>query len=281
MNIRITADSTCDLNAEYLAKHSIVKVIPMRVTMGGVDYADGIDLQPDDIFRHVEAGGELPKTSAINMTEYREQFEAELKNCDAIIHFNIGDGFSSCHANALMAAEDLPVYVVNSQNLSSGISLLLAEAVEMIENGCDDPKAVFDHVCALREKVDASFILDRLDYLHKGGRCSMIAMLGANLLHLRPCIEVVEGKMIVGKKYRGSYERCLKQYVADRLKNPDAIRAKRVFVTHTGVAPETVKQVIEQVKSLKQFDEVMEVRAGCSITSHCGQNTLGVLFIKE
>lgn len=249
--------------------------------MGDKDYRDGIDIQPDDIFRHVDAGGELPKTSAINMMEYREKFEEELKNCDAIIHFNIGDGFSSCYANAVLAAENLPVYVVNSQNLSSGISLLLAEAVEMIENGCDDPKAVFDHVCALREKVDASFVLDRLDYLHKGGRCSMVAMLGANLLHLRPCIEVVDGKMIVGKKYRGSYERCLKQYVADRLKNPDAIRAKRVFVTHTGVAPEMAKQVIEQVKSLKQFDEVLEMRAGCSITSHCGQNTLGVLFIKE
>lgn len=281
MNIRITADSTCDLNAEYLAKHNIVSVIPLRVNIGDKDYRDGIDIQPDDIFRHVDAGGELPKTSAINMMEYREKFEEELKNCDAIIHFNIGDGFSSCHANAVLAAENLPVYVVNSQNLSSGISLLLAEAVEMIENGCDDPKAIVDHVCALREKVDASFILDRLDYLHKGGRCSMIAMLGANLLHLRPCIEVVDGKMIVGKKYRGSYERCLKQYIADQLKNPEAICAKRVFVTHTGVAPEMAKQVIEQVKSLKQFDEVLEMRAGCSITSHCGQNTLGVLFIKE
>lgn len=281
MNIRITADSTCDLNADYLAKHSIVSIIPLRVNMGDKDYKDGVDIQPDDIFRHVAAGGELPKTSAINMVEYREKFEAELKNCDAIIHFNISDGFSSCYANAVLAAEDLPVYVVNSQNLSSGIALLIAEAVDMIEGGCNDAKAVYDHVCALKEKVDASFILDELEYLHKGGRCSMIAMLGANLLHLRPCIEVVDGKMVVGKKYRGNYERCLKQYVADRLKNPDAVRAKRVFVTHTGVAPETAQQVIEQVKSLKQFDEVLEARAGCSITSHCGPNTLGVLFIKE
>lgn len=281
MNIRITADSTCDLNAEYLAEHSIVDIIPLRITMGGRDYIDGVDLKPEDIFHHVESGGELPKTSAVNMMEYREKFETLLKQCDAVIHFNIGDSFSSCYANAMMAAENLPVYVVNSQNLSTGIATLLTEAVDMIEAGCEDPKTIVDHVCALREKVDASFILNRLDYLHKGGRCSAVAMLGANMLHLRPCIEVVEGKMIVGKKFRGNYERCLKQYVADRMRNPETICGKRVFIAHTGVAPEMVKQVVTQVESIKHFDEVLEVSAGCSITSHCGENTVGVFFIRE
>ena len=280
MNIRITADSTCDLSPEYIAQHNIT-IIPLKINMGGRDYTDGVDLCPDDILRHVSNGGDLPKTSAINAAEYRERFEALLKECDAIIHFNIGSEFSSCHVNAVAAAEGLPVYCINSANLSSGIGLLLAEAVDRVEAGCEDPRQIVSHVETLIEKVDASFVLDRLDFIYKGGRCSMVAMLGANLLHLRPCIEVVNGKMIVGKKFRGAYERCLKQYVADRLRNPESVDAKRVFITHTGVAPALVAAVRAQVCSLKDFDEVLEVRAGCSITSHCGENTLGVLFIRK
>ena len=280
MKIRITADSTCDLSPEYIAQHG-VSIVPLTVSMGGKDYTDGADIAPDDIFRHVDAGGDLPKTAAVNVADYRAKFEALLRECDAIIHFNISADFSSCHEHAVAAAEGLPVYCVDSRNLSSGIALLLCEAVDMIEAGCDDPKAILDHVNGLIDKVDASFIIDRLDFLYKGGRCSMVAMLGANLLKLRPCIEVTGGKMVVGKKFRGTYERCLKQYVEDRLRNPDAVSAKRIFITHTGVTREqfelTKKLVLEHVP----FEEVLEVRAGCSITSHCGQGTLGVLFIRK
>lgn len=280
MTIRISADSTCDLSSEYIRDHGIT-VIPLAVSMGGRDYTDGVDIAPDDIFRHVDAGGELPKTAAVNTAAYRERFKAMLRECDAVIHFNISADFSSCHENALAAAEGLPVHCVDSRNLSSGIALLVCEAVDMIEAGCDDVQAVLGRVRGLIDRVDASFILDRLDYMYKGGRCSMVSVLGANLLKLKPCIEVVGGKMIVGKKFRGAYSRCLKQYVDDRLRDPDAVDGKRIFITHTGVSREDFELTKAAVLARKAFGEVMEVRAGCSITSHCGQGTLGILFIRR
>ena len=280
MKIRISADSTCDLSPEYIAGHHI-EIIPLTVTMGGRDYTDGADIVPDDIFRHVDAGGELPKTAAVNAAAYRKHFKEMLKDADAVIHFNISADFSSCHEQAVQAAEGLPVRCVDSRNLSSGIALLLCEAVDMVEAGCEDVDAILAHVESLVDKVDTSFILDRLDYLYKGGRCSMVAMLGANLLKLRPCIEVVGGKMVVGKKLRGTYERCLKQYVDDRLRDPGDVRPKRIFITHTGVTREQFEITQKQVLEHLSFDEVLEVRAGCSITSHCGQGTLGILFIRK
>ena len=280
MGIRITADSTCDLSPAYIAEHNIT-VIPLTVTMGGRDYTDGLDIAPDDIFRHVDAGGELPKTAAVNAEAYRERFQALLQDCDAIIHFNISADFSSCYEHAVAAAEGLHVYCVDSRNLSSGIALLLCEAVDMIEAGCQDPRVILSRLTGLIDKVDTSFIVNRLDFLYKGGRCSMVAMLGANVLKLKPCIEVVGGKMVVGKKFRGTYERCLKQYVDDRLRDPDTVDPKRIFITHTGVTREQFELTKAQVLSHMPFDEIIEVRAGCSITSHCGQGTLGVLFVRN
>ncbi len=280
MKIRISADSTCDLTAEYVRTHNIA-IIPLTVSMGGRDYTDGADIVPDDIFRHVDGGGDLPKTAAVNTETYRREFEELLKDADAVIHFNLSADFSSSYENALRAAEGLPVYCVDSRNLSSGIALLLCEAVDLIEGGEGNPKAVLEHVNGLIDKVDASFIIDRLDFLYKGGRCSMVAMLGANLLKLRPCIEVTGGKMVVGKKFRGTYERCLKQYVDDRLRNPDAVDPKRIFITHTGVTPEQAALVRSLLLERLPFEEIIECRAGCSITSHCGQGTLGVLFIRK
>ena len=280
MNIRITADSTCDLSPEYIEKHRIV-IIPLTVSMGGRDYTDGLDITPDDIFRSVDVGAELPKTAAVNISDYRARFKALLESCDAVIHFNISAEFSSCHEHAVAAAEGLPVYCVDSRNLSSGIALLVCEAVDMIEAGCGDPQAVLERVRSLIDRVDTSFILNRLDYMHKGGRCSAVAVLGANLLKLKPCIEVVNGGMIVGRKYRGTYSRCLRQYVEDRLRDPDAVESKRIFITHTGVSREDFELTRAAVLACKSFGEVLEVRAGCSITSHCGQGTLGILFIRK
>ena len=280
MRIRISADSTCDLTPEYIRDNQIT-IIPLTVSMGGKDYTDGADIAPDDIFRHVDAGGDLPKTAAVNVDAYRRAFKALLEDCEAVIHFNISAEFSSCHEHAVQAAQGLPVYCVDSRNLSSGIGLLLCEAVDMLKAGCEDPRAILAQLTNLVEKVDASFILNRLDYLYKGGRCSMVAMLGANVLKLKPCIEVVGGKMVVGKKFRGTYERCLKQYVDDRLRNPDAVNPKRVFITHTGVTREQFELTQRLVLERLPFKEVIECRAGCSITSHCGQATLGVLFVKK
>ena len=280
MKIKIMADSTCDLSPEYIAKHDI-QMIPLQVNLNGHDYVDGVDITPDDIFRAVAGGADLPKTSAINVEDYHKTFSEALKSCDAIVHFAISSEFSSCHANAVLASEGLPVYCVDSRNLSTGIAMLVCEAVEMVESGCEDAAAVAEHCKALIDKVDCSFIINRLDYLHKGGRCSMVAMLGANMLHLKPCIEVVDGKMIVGRKFRGSYDRCVKQYIEDRLHDPDALDAKRVFITHTGLSDDQIDIIRRIVESHKQFEDVREVRAGSTISCHCGENTMGLICMRK
>jgi len=280
MKIRFTADSTCDMSAEFREKYQ-VELIPLSVELNGKYYKDGVDIFPDDIITAVNQGANLPKTAALNVEEYKEVFTRVLKDCDAIIHFNISTGFSSCHQNARLAAEDLPVYCIDTRNLSSGSSLVIAEAADRLEQGMDIKQVVKELETIVVDKVDASFILDRLDYLYKGGRCSMVAMLGANVLRLKPCIEVVDGKMGVGKKYRGTYERCLKQYLADRMKDVDNISTKRVYLTHTGLAPEAIETIKKIVNETIPFEEVFENRAGSTITSHCGENTFGILMVRK
>ena len=281
MKIRIMTDSTCDLDRAYLEAHDVT-VIPLTVNLDGKAYPDdGVAITPDHIFEAVSGGSDLPKTSAINVEDYHRAFTEALKSCDAIIHFAISAEFSSCHANAVLASEGLPVYCVDSRNLSSGIGMLVAEAVDQVEAGCEDPAAIAAHCKALIDKVDCSFIINRLDYLHKGGRCSMVAMLGANMLHLKPCIEVVDGKMIVGRKFRGNYDRCVRQYVEDRLHDPDALDAKRIFITHTGLSADQVSAIRGYIQSRKQFDDIREVRAGSTISCHCGENTMGLIYLRH
>ena len=279
MKIRFSADSTCDMTPEFIARYQ-VKVIPLSVELDGKFYKDGLDITPDDIISRVNQSAALPKTSAINVDEYRQAFDELLKDADAVLHFDISSEFSSCWQNACIAAEGLPVYCIDSRNLSTGIAMLLAEAADRAEAGMA-PEAIVSELKELYNKVDVSFIVDRLDYLYKGGRCSMVAMLGANVLHLRPCIEVTDGKMVVGKKYRGTYERCLRQYLTDRLKDREALSEKRVFLTHTGLAPSALETIRAIVAEAIPFAEVYEVRAGCSITSHCGENTFGIILLRK
>ena len=281
MNIRVITDSTCDLDQAFLQAHNVT-VIPLTVNLDGRAYVDnGVDITPDHIFEAVADGSDLPKTSAINVEDYHKTFTEALKTCDAIIHFAISAEFSSCHANAVLASEGLPVYCVDSRNLSSGIGLLVAEAAEMVEAGCEDPEAVVAHCRAMIDKVDCSFIINRLDYLHKGGRCSMVAMLGANMLHLKPCIEVVDGRMIVGRKFRGSYDRCVRQYVEDRLHAPEALDSRRVCIVHTGLTDEQVAIIRSIVEAHKRFDDIREIRAGSTISCHCGENTMGLILFRK
>ena len=279
MKIRFSADSTCDMTPEFIARYQ-VKVIPLSVELDGKFYKDGLDITPDDIISRVNQSAALPKTSAINVDEYRQAFDELLKDADAVLHFDISSEFSSCWQNACIAAEGLPVYCIDSRNLSTGIAMLLAEAADRAEAGMA-PEAIVSELKELYDKVDVSFIVDRLDYLYKGGRCSALAMLGANVLHIRPCIEVKDGKMGVCRKYRGTYERCLRQYIADRMRNKDDVKPQRIFLTHTGVAPQAVEAVREMVLREVPFAEVYEVRAGCSITSHCGENTFGIIMYHE
>lgn len=279
MKIKITVDSTNDLTPELIEKYDIT-VMPLAVNMGDKLYRDMVDITPDDIYAHVNGGGALPKTSAVNAAEYGEMFEKYLKEYDAIIHINISSEMSTCHNSARMAAEGLPVYPIDSRNLSTGSALLALMACEKAAAG-EDAEKIAEELRAAVDKVDASFVVSRLDYLHKGGRCSAIAMLGANVLKLKPCIEVHDGKMGVAKKYRGNYNRCLDMYVKDRLTADANIDTKRIFITHSGVDQATIDQVRATVESCMKFDEILVTRAGCTISSHCGDGTLGILYMHK
>lgn len=280
MNIRITSDSTCDLSPDYLQAHR-VELLPLYTMKGGETFRDGVDIHPQDIFDHVAAGGDLCSTAANNVSDYQELFARLLPECDAIIHIDISADFSSCYQNACVAASELPnVYVVDSRNLSSGHGHIVCEAVNMAEEGKLSPQEIVDRLNELTSRVEASFLLDRLDYMVKGGRCSMVVALGANLLHLKPCIEVIDGKMKVVKKYRGSYEKCILNYVRDRLQNRDGLVYERIFITHTPVADGLVDKVRAAIQECAPFTDIIETQAGCTVSCHCGPGTLGILFIR-
>lgn len=280
MNIKITSDSTCDLSQE-LAEQYGISILPLAVAMGGRDYFDGVDITPSDIYRHVDAGGSLPQTAAINVARYQDFWETFSREYDAVIHLNISAEFSSCYQNACLAAEAYDnVFVVDSRNLSTGHGLLVLRAAELADAGMDAAQIVQ----VLRETVDkvsASFVPDRLEYLKKGGRCSSVAALGANLLKLKPCIEVKDGKMGVGKKYRGGFDKVLHEYVADHLEGRSDLDLEHVFVTHSGLDEALVQDVVRQVQALQPFRQVHITTAGCTISSHCGPGTLGVLFLTK
>lgn len=280
MKIKISSDSTCDLAKEFIEQNDI-GILPLVVVKDGESFRDGVDITPEVIFAHVNNGGALCSTSAANVNDYMELFEEYKKEYDAVIHINIGSGFSSSHQNACLAAEEFEnVYVVDSMNLSTGHGHIVAEAVKMVKEGME-AKAIYDALNELAPRVEASFVLDRLDYMVKGGRCSAVAALGASLLQLKPCIEVVNGKMGVCKKYRGSYEKALGSYVKDRLMDRDDIITERIYVTHTETPQDIVDKVKDLVKEYKQFDIMEETVAGCTVSCHCGPNTLGVLFIRK
>ena len=280
MNIRITSDSTCDLSPDYLRAHR-VELLPLYTMKGGETFRDGVNIHPQDIFDHVAAGGDLCSTAANNVSDYQELFARLLPECDAIIHIDISADFSSCYQNACVAASELPnVYVVDSRNLSSGHGHIVCEAVNMAEEGKLSPQEIVDRLNELTSRVEASFLIDRLDYMVKGGRCSMVAALGANLLHLKPCIEVIDGKMKVVKKYRGSYEKCILNYVKDRLQNRDGLVYDRIFITHTPVEDGLVDKVRAAIQECAPFTHIIETQAGCTVSCHCGPGTLGILFIR-
>lgn len=280
MNIKITADSTCDLSPELIEAHDI-DIIPLYIIKGGESFRDGVDITPSDIFAHVGGGGDICTTSAINVSDYAEKFAELSPKFDAVIHIDISAEFSACFQNAAMAAGKFEnVYAVDSRNLSSGSGHVVLEAAKMAKSGMD-PKEIVEKLKELTGRVEASFVIDKLDYLKKGGRCSSLAALGANLLNLKPCIEVKDGAMRVGKKYKGAFEKSLKKYVKERLEGRADIDPGRIFITHSGCGPEVVRSVREGIREYMEFDEIIETRAGCTVSSHCGPNTLGILFIRK
>jgi len=275
--IKITADSTCDLSPEILEAFNMT-LTPLHVLIDEEDFRDGVNIKPHDIFTYVGENGRTCTTAAINTYEYEEFFSQFASEYEAVIHINLGSDFSSCHQNAKIAAQSFQnVYVIDSQNLSTGSGHLVYEAALLAKQGLTAPEIVAE-VEALIPKINASFVIDRMDYLKKGGRCSSMEAFGATLLKIKPSIEVTNGKMAVGKKYRGNFESCLEKYIKDRLQQDSNIDKSRIFITHSMCPPETIEKVRDWIAQYTEFEEVIETSAGCTISAHCGPNTLGILY---
>ncbi len=282
MNIKISADSTCDLSRELVERYAI-GITPLYIIRDGQSLVDGVDITPDEIYDHVAGGGSMCSTAAVSVYDYVTFFRKELESCDAVVHFHISGEMSACYQNACIAAAEVgDVYPVDARSLSTGIGLLVLEAAELAREGKLTAQEIQQRMEQRREKLNVSFLVEQLDYLRKGGRCSSVAALGANVLSLRPCIQVKDGRMGVGKKYRGPYLKCLLQYVKERLEGRDDIDPHRIFITESGgMTAEEVARVEEAVRSYQPFEEVLHTRAGCTVSSHCGPRTLGILYFTK
>ena len=274
--IKISADSTCDLSPK-LREELDVASIPLSIIIDEDEiFKDGVDIGPADVFRFVD-GGSTCRTGAVNVFESQSHFKKLAEENDAVIHISLGSKFSSCYANATLAAEEFDnVYVVDSQNLSTGSGHLVCDAAAMAAQGVA-PEELKRRLEAVVPKVNASFVIDQLDYLAKGGRCSAVTAQGAKILKLKPCIEVRDGEMVVGRKFRGNFDKAITGYAKKRLET-EGIDPSRIFITHAGCAPETVDMIRDIVEESGKFQEIHITEAGCTISSHCGPNTLGVLF---
>lgn len=280
MRIKVTADSTCDLNKELLAANDIT-LTSLIVIKDEKEYYDGETIVPADIFDHVAAGGGLCSTAARSVGYYQDVFEKYASEYDGVVHISIGSGFSSSYQNACLAAEEFDnVRVIDSMSLSSGQGFVVLEAAKLAKT-CTSLDELESKLNAFVPRVEISFVLDRLDYMVKGGRCSAAAALGANLLNLKPCIEVKDGKLGVVKKYRGNYTKCLQSYIKDRLEGRDNLGRELVFVTSTPVSAEAYAAVMNSVASYGKFDSIIETTAGCTVSCHCGPGTLGIIFVRN
>ncbi|MBQ8427028.1 MAG: DegV family protein [Clostridia bacterium] len=278
MKIAISAESTIDLTKELIDKYQL-KLIPFNIQLGDKSGFDG-EITTDEIISFVNTNGVLPKTSAINEFQYSEHFESLLKDYDAVIHFSLSSELSLACANAKRAASQFKnVYIVDTQSLSTGIALLAIYAKKLVDEGLN-ANEIYEKVTARIPFVQASFELKRLDYLYKGGRCSGLTLFGANLLKIRPQILVENGRMIPGKKYRGNFVHVVKSYcqdVLDKFNTPDLSEA---FVTYTTASDEILDIAVNALKE-RGFENVHVTRAGGTITSHCGEDCLGILYIND
>lgn len=281
MKIKICADSTCDLSPELIQRYDI-GIMPLHVALGDGDFLDGVTIQPDDIYAYYAANKKLPRSGARSSEEYKEFFQSFLDNgCDAVVHYNISCDMSGSHDNATVAAKELNnVIVVDSRNLSTGTALLVLDACDMAAKGMT-AEQIAERSIKRVSAVRASFIIDKLEFLYKGGRCSSLAYLGANLLQINPVIEVKDGRMGIAAKPMGRYNRCIEKYAEFVRKQCAAPDKTRCFVTHTKMDDGLAEKVVELVRSWGIFDEILETTAGCTVTTHCGSNTIGILYIND
>ena len=279
--VKIISDSTCDLSKDLIEKYNIA-IIPLHILLGENEYEDGVDITPDEIYKWADKNKTTPKTSAPSVDTAERVMRQALEEADELVCFSISETMSSSGNVMKLVAEDMgvseKVFVVNSKNLSTGIGHLVIEAAVMAINGSSASEIV-ERIEDIIPKVRASFVVDTLTYLHRGGRCSGLAAMAGGVLKLHPRIDVVDGVMGAGRKYRGKLEKVIINYAEDL--EPDLKKAKkdRVFITHSGCDKEIVDTVRDFLTGLDVFDEILETRAGGVISSHCGPGTLGVLFI--
>ncbi|MBQ7978078.1 MAG: DegV family protein [Clostridia bacterium] len=279
MKIKITADSSCDLSRELIEKNNF-SILPVHINLGDKEYADSRDISQEEFYKFLKENPILPKTSAYNAVEASDFFKEQLESdggYDAIIHFTISSKLSVINQNSVVGAEEFKgkVFVVDSQSLSTGVGLQMLYAKDLANEGLEASE-IYDKICARRDKVQASFIIDKLTYLHKGGRCSSVAKWSAGLLQIKPIIVLKEGEMKVGNKLMGKFDKIVPKYVDYILANYSDIDRKRCFITHTPIDSAIVEAIREQIKD--KFDEVIETEAGCTVGTHCGPNTIGILY---
>ena len=278
MKIAISVESVHDLTKELLEKYDI-KVIAYQINLGDLSFKDG-EYSTEEMFALVDKYNQLPKTTALNPVEYKEFFENLKKDYDAVVHICLSSGITSSCGNAFAAASELKnVYVVDSLALSTGIGLQAIYARELANQGVS-AEEIAAKLNERRDKVQTSFVLERLDYMHKGGRCSSIALLGANLLKIRPRIVLKNGKMVSDKKYRGNIHAVVAKYAEDLFCEFDSPDLSRVFITYTTATPEMVAAAKEKCASIG-FKEIIETHAGGTIASHCGAHTIGILYYND
>jgi len=279
--IIISTDSTADFSPEVLKRYDI-PVSPLHVLLGDKEYSDGIDITPQEIFAYVDKNGILPKTSATSVMEYIAFFTKLLENADYVIHFDISSDLSATNSNANIAANEFKgkVAVIDSRNLSTGQGLLALKAIDLREKGKSFEEIV-SYIDECRHRVQTSFVIDTVEYLYKGGRCGGLARFASKLFSIHPYIDMVEGKLEPKKFYRGDIKKCFGKYVKDLAEAYPSYDDTRVFVTNSCCQRETVDYIINLVKELFGFKEVIETMAGSVVASHCGPGTLGVLFIKK
>lgn len=280
--IRIISDSTCDLSKELIERYNI-SILPLHIHLGEEEYQDGVTISPDEIYKWADANNTTPKTSAASMPEVVDMFEPFIKNGDELICFAISSTMSANYNVMRLAAEDLEaedkIHIIDSANLSTGIGLLVIEAAVMAQNGMPANEIVAK-IEELKPRVSASFVVDTLTYLHRGGRCSSVAALAGGVLKLHPKIVVENGKMDASKKYRGKIDSVILSYAKDMEEHLKSAKKDRVFITHSGCSDTVIQSVRQYLEELNVFDEILITRAGGVISSHCGPGTLGVLYIE-
>lgn len=277
----ITTDSPADLSEELVSRYSI-HVLPLYVTLGGKSYRDGVDISTPDIFAHYDETGELPSTSAIPIGDYSDFFRKFTDEGFKVVHFSLSSEISSTCQNAVIAAQELDgVYVMDSRHLSSGIALQVIKACEMRDEG-KTAAEIAEAAADFNKKTCTSFVLEKLEYMNKGGRCSTVAALGANILSIRPCIEMHGGKLDVARKYRGKILDVKKKYIVDELNaHKDDVDLSRIFITSSSSNEQEEQELKETVLGVLPFEQVLFGRAGCTIASHCGPGCMGILFMTK